>query len=123
MDRAGEGFQKTGPLADQVIAYLSDSGHGLLTYEIGLNATNRKALRAGVPAATVFRPLDDDKERAIVIGRYLDRAAFRARNDGYVVMAGHSYPETVKALFAWAMEDEARSVVMAPVSAVMRLAD
>ncbi|WP_158275436.1 divergent polysaccharide deacetylase family protein [Maritimibacter sp. 55A14] len=120
LDRASGGFARTGPIADAVIAYLADSGHGLLTHDEGLNTTHKKAAREGVPAALVFRSLDAEQEAAPVIKRYLDRAAFRARTEGHVVMLGHSYSDTVTGLFEWALGDQAETVILAPVSAVLR---
>ena len=120
LEHTSGGLRRTAPVADQVIAYLSDSGHGLLTFSEGLNTTHKKALREGVPASTVFRTLDEGKENPATIGRYLDRAAFRARNEGQVVMLGHTYADTVKGLFEWALSDQAETVVLAPVSALLR---
>lgn len=107
--------------ARQMLAFLADSGHGLLTREAGLNSLPQAARRAGLPAATVFRDLDTAREEASAIRRYLDRAAFRARSEGSVIVLGHTYPETVRALFEWAMTGEAETVRLAPVSAVLRL--
>jgi len=110
-----------GAAARQMLAFLGDSGHGLLTRNAGLNSLPQAARRAGLPAATVFRDLDAAREDAPVIRRYLDRAAFRARSEGSVIVLGHTYPETVRALFEWAMMGEAETVRLAPVSAVLRL--
>lgn len=110
-----------GAAARQLLAFLGDSGHGLLTRDTGLNSLPQAARRAGLPAATVFRELDAAREEAPAIRRYLDRAAFRARSDGSVIMLGHTYPETVRALFEWDMTGEAETVRLAPVSAVLRL--
>ncbi|WP_212524642.1 divergent polysaccharide deacteylase family protein [Actibacterium sp. MT2.3-13A] len=99
---------------------LGDSGHGLVTYDKALNTAAHVALSDGIPAATIFRRLDADREAAPVIKRYLDRAAFKAAQDGHVVMLGHSYAETVTALFSWALEGKGAEVNLAPISAVLR---
>ncbi|WP_430448434.1 divergent polysaccharide deacetylase family protein [Rhodophyticola sp.] len=107
------------PVLDAVVAALADTGHGLVAYPRGLNAAEQSAVRAGVPAATLFRQIDSERERATVITRYLDRAAFAAGQEGRVIVVGHTYSDTVTALFSWALGDRSESVVMAPVSAVL----
>ncbi|MGG7644563.1 divergent polysaccharide deacetylase family protein [Rhodovulum sp. YNF3179] len=121
LDRPKDGFQRTAPVAEAVIARFEETGHGLLTFDDGLNTTRKKAARAGVPAATVFRMLDAEAERTPKIKRYLDRAAYKAREDGWVIMVGRTLPDTVRALFEWALSEEAETVELAPVSAVLRL--
>lgn len=120
MDAEVDGLGVQRPLIQQMLALLGDTGHGLLSYDRGLNTAQQMAQSAGVPAATVFRSLDGDRESAVVIRRYLDRAAFKAEQDGQVIMIGHSYPDTVTALFAWALEGGGDRVQLAPVSAILR---
>ena len=91
----------------------------LLAYPRGLNAAEQTATRAAVPAATLFRELDSERERATVITRYLDRAAFAAGQEGAVIVVGHTYSDTVTALFSWALGSRSEAVAMAPVSAVL----
>ena len=117
VDEVSAGLQQSSELADQVIAAVQASGHGLVTYDIGLNATHKKARQAGVKSAIVFRIIDGDSENATVIKRYLDRAALEAGKDGHVIILGHTYPETVTALFSWALSPKSSSVVLAPLSA------
>lgn len=107
-------------LARQALAFLADSGHGLLTRDQGLNSLQQAARRAGLPAATVLRDLDAAREDAPEIRRQLDRAAFRARTEGAVILLGHTYPETVRALFEWVTTAEAATLRLAPLSAVLR---
>lgn len=106
-------------LADQVIAALGQTGHGLLTYDVGLNATDQKALREGLRAGKVFRVLDSERESGAVIKRYLDRAVLEAGKDGHVIVLGRTYPETVTALFSWAISAKSATVALAPISAVL----
>lgn len=119
VDRPVAEIQQSPELAAQVIEGLHATGHGLLTYDIGLNATDQKAKARDVPAATVFRVLDADGEKSATIKRYLDRAALEAGKDGHVVVVGHTYPETVTALFSWALSAKSSTVALAPVSAVL----
>ena len=120
MDAVEGGFQNDRSKVTQVVEALDEGGHGMLTYDRGLNSAQQIADRAGLPAALVFRELDADREDGETIRRYLDRAAFRAGQEDGVIMVGHSYPETVTALFSWVLEPRSQSVKMAPVSAVLR---
>ncbi|MHC0053020.1 divergent polysaccharide deacetylase family protein [Actibacterium sp. D379-3] len=120
MDPETGGFQTNRPLLRQLMAIVKESGHGVITYDRGLNTAEQIAQSADVPAGLVFRTLDANRETAPTIRRYLDRAAFKATQDGHVIMVGHSYAETVTALFAWALEGKGAEVQMAPVSAILR---
>ncbi len=119
IDATAAEIQKSAPLSDQVIEALASSGHGFLTYDIGLNSTDQKARRAGLPAGTVFRVLDSERESGTVIKRYLNRAVIEAGQNGHVIVLGHTYPETVTALFSWALSAKSATVALAPVSAAM----
>ena len=119
IDRPEAALQRNAALSEAVIDTLAQSGHGLLTYDLGLNATDRKALRDGLFAGTVFRVLDGARESGTVIKRYLDRAVLEAGKTGRVIVLGRSYPETVTALFSWALGPKSAAVSLAPVSAVL----
>ncbi len=112
-------IQSNRTILDAVVAYSAESGHGLLAYPRGLNVAEQSADRADVPAATLFREIDTERERATVITRYLDRAAFAAGQEGAVVVVGHTYSDTVTALFSWALGSRSEGVALAPVSAVL----
>ncbi|KAJ54526.1 hypothetical protein ACMU_17615 [Actibacterium mucosum KCTC 23349] len=112
-------LQSSRPLLQQLMAISKDTGHGVLTFDRGLNAAEQIARSADVPAAKAFRQLDADQESAATIRRYLSRAVFKAGQDGQVVMVGRSYADTVTALFAWALESEG-DVTIAPLSAILR---
>ncbi len=113
------GFQGNRVLATQVIALIQDQGRGVISWDRGLNAASQVARRDGVPSAVIFRALDAGNESSPVIRRYLDRAAFKAAQDGRVVVAGQTRPETVAALLEWAVEGRAATVAIAPATAVM----
>jgi uncharacterized protein len=117
IDAVSADIQQSPELAKQVIAGLRSSGHGLLTYDIGLNSTDKKAGDAGVYSGTVFRVLDGEGEKAATIKRYLNRAVLEAGKDGHVIVLGRTYPETVTALFSWALSSKSSTVALAPVSA------
>src|SRR5690606_16196766 len=88
------------------------------SYNKGLNPARQLAETQAVAHATVYRVVDEGQERAEAVERALGRAAFEAQQSGAVVVVAHSYPETVKALFAFAAAD-AKGTALAPASAVM----
>lgn len=107
------------PVLDAMVGALADSGHGLVAFPRGLNAAEQSASRAGVPGATVFRFLDGENERATVITRFLSRAAFAAAQEGTVIVVGRTRPDTVTALFSWALGGRSEAVALAPLSATL----
>jgi polysaccharide deacetylase 2 family uncharacterized protein YibQ len=120
IDLPEQGFQDNRDLASALLPILAEQGRGLLTYERGLNTADQIARREGLPAATVFRRLDAEGESIPTMRRYLDRAAFRAAQEGEVVVIGRTTPDTVAAILEWSLEGRAASVTLAPASAVMR---
>ena len=86
----------------------------------GLNTGQALALREGVPSATVFRDFDGEGQDPRVMRRFLDQAAFKARQEGAVVMMGRLRADTVSALLLWGLQDRATSVAMVPISVVLR---
>ncbi len=119
MDVERGGFQTNRALLRQMASILQESGHGLITYDRGLNAAEQIARTANIPNTAIFRTLDSKNETASTIGRYLDRAAFKAAQDGQVVMLGHTSAETVAALFTWALEGRGADMNLAPISAIL----
>ncbi|UWR23768.1 divergent polysaccharide deacetylase family protein [Sulfitobacter sp. S190] len=113
------GLQPSRETADQVSAILRSSGHGLVTRNQGLNTMANLARKQGVAAAPIFRDFDSNDQNARVIRRFLDQAAFKAGQEGGVIMLGRLRPETIKALLVWALADRAGTVALAPVSAVL----
>ncbi|SHE75658.1 Uncharacterized conserved protein YibQ, putative polysaccharide deacetylase 2 family [Litoreibacter ascidiaceicola] len=119
MDPLDGRIQSNRSLLQPVLGAIRNSGHGLVTYDRGLNTAQQAARREDIPAATVFRVLDAELEESPRIKRYLDRAAFNANRDGAVVVVGRSYPETIKGLVEWVLEKKEAGIAMVPVSAVM----
>ncbi|WP_333869654.1 divergent polysaccharide deacetylase family protein [Cypionkella sp.] len=119
MDLETNGFQDDRSLSTQVVAVVKAMGRGLLTYDRGLNPADQVARREGLPSAMIFRELDAQNESAPLIRRYLDRAAFKAAQEGRVVVLGSTNLETITALMEWAVEGRGASVALAPISAVL----
>jgi uncharacterized protein len=119
MDLETNGFQDDRSLSTQVVAVVKAMGRGLLTYDRGLNPADQVARREGLPSAMIFRELDAQSESAPLIRRYLDRAAFKAAQEGRVVVLGSTNLETITALMEWAVEGRGASVALAPISAVL----
>ena len=112
-------FQSDRPLATQVVPILKAQGRGLISWDRGLNAADQVARRDGLAAGMVFRKLDGKGENKSAVRRALDRAAFKAAQDGRVMVIGQTLPETVAALQDWATAGRVSSVALAPVSATL----
>lgn len=119
MDDPDSRIQGDRAVLDATVAALAETGHGLVAFPRGLNAAEETARRTGLPAATAFRLLDDEDQRATVITRYLGRAAFAAGQEGAVVVVGRTRPDTVTALFSWALGSRSEQVTLAPLSAAL----
>ncbi|EEX10701.1 YibQ protein [Ruegeria lacuscaerulensis ITI-1157] len=114
------GIQGNRRLADQVAAIAGATGRGLVVQDKGLNTVQKLAARNGIPSSIVFRDIDRAGQEADVMRRFLDQAAFRASQEGAVVMLGRLRPETISALLLWGLEDRSSRVALAPISAVMK---
>lgn len=114
------GVQGNRPLADHVSDVARTGGYGLILQNSGLNTVQKMALRDGVPAGVVFRDFDGAGQNPRAMRRFLDQAAFRAGQEGAVIMLGRLRPETISALLLWGLQDRASRVELAPVSASLR---
>jgi len=114
------GIQGNRKLADQVASIAAVTGRGLITQDNGLNTVQKLAARNGIPSGVVFRDIDGARQDPKIMRRFLDQAAFRAGQEGTVVMLGRVRPETISALLLWGLEDRGNRVAMAPISAVMK---
>jgi hypothetical protein len=119
MELAQPVFQHRRPLASLVVPVVGGQGRGLLTWDQGLNAADQVARREDIAAAVVFRDLTSAGADADAILRVLDRAVFKAGQDGGAVVAGVATPDTVAALLVWTVEGRAASVALAPLTAVL----
>jgi len=73
----------------ETVAALAEDGRGLITVSQGLNSSLRIAESEGVPTSVIFRDLDGEGQDTRVIRRFMDQAAFRARQNSGVVLLGH----------------------------------
>jgi polysaccharide deacetylase 2 family uncharacterized protein YibQ len=112
-------LQESREVAAQVAAILAESGHGLVMQPKGLNTAQKLALRDGVPAVTLFRDFDGEGQDASMIRRTLDQAAFRARQEGGVIMMGRLRADTISALVLWGLQDRGDAIVLVPVSTIL----
>ncbi len=119
MEGTGTGMQGNRDLSDQVTAIVTDRKLGLVMQSKGLNTPFKLAARENVPAALVFRDFDGAGQTPAVMRRFLDQAAFRAGQQGGVIMLGRLRPDTISALLLWGLQDRAARVALAPVSAVL----
>lgn len=120
MEGDQSGLQSGKAISDQVSAVLQETGHGVVFFAQGLNTAQKLAVKNGVAAAAVFRDFDSKGQSATVIRRFLDGAAFKARQQPEgVVMVGRLQPETISALLLWGLQDRATRVALAPISAVL----
>lgn len=119
MEGNGTGLQQNRDAADQIAEAVNATGLGLVLQSKGLNTVQKLALRSGVPAGLVFRDFDSAEQTPSVIRRFLDQAAFRAGQEGGVIMVGRVRPDTISALLLWGLQDRAQRVALAPVSAVL----
>ena len=121
LDRMEGGFQDSLELARQAVPIVAEQGRGIVTYDRGLNSADQVARREGVPRATIFRVLDGEGESIPKMRNYLDRAAFKAAQEGRVLVIGRAQADTVAAILEWTVEGRAASVALAPVSAVLEV--
>ena len=133
MEGDASGFQSTREVSDQVSAILAQRGYGLVMLPNGLNTAQKLAAKSGVPSATVFRDFDGAGQDAAAIRRFLDQGAFTAgqrsvdgsapSGEDSVIMIGRLRPDTISALLLWGLQDRARRIALAPVSAVLQGAE
>jgi hypothetical protein len=119
MDMPNPVFQGNRPLASLVVPVVASQGRGLLTWDQGLNAADQVARREDLAAAVVFRNIDAAGEDRAAIRRHLDRAAFKAAQDGRVTVVGQTSAETVAALLEWTVEGRAAAIALAPLTAAL----
>lgn len=114
------GFQDNAVSAQLIVPVIAAQGRGMITFDRGLNSAAQVATREGLAQGQVFRQIDGNGESVPVIRRYLDRAVFKAVQDGSAIVMGETQPNTIEALAVWAIEGRASDVTVAPASAVLK---
>lgn len=120
IEAAPGGLQQGRQVTAQVISELARTGHGLVAFDSGLNPARQIAQREGLPFGQVYRDIDGAGQDGPAIRRFLDQAAFRAGQDGAVILIGRASAQTIAALTEWRTGNRAATVSLAPVSAVMK---
>ena len=120
MAESEQGFANGPVAADQVAATLAETGHGLIARGRDLGPFAQAAERAGVPTVGIFRRVDGSGRDGRAIGRFLDQAAFEARNRGSVVVIADNSPDTAAGIAYFMESARADSVALVPVSVVLR---
>jgi len=119
MDLANPAFQDSRPLASLVVPVVQAQGRGLLTWDLGLNAADQVARRQDVPAAVIFRDFATGGGDRSAVRRLLDRAVFKAGQEGRAVLAGEATADLVAALLEWTVEGKGATIALAPLTAVL----
>lgn len=122
METPARNLQTGRATSEALAATLAETGHGLLLYPEGLDTARKLATRRGVPAASVFRDLDGEGQDASVVRRFLDHSAFKAGQEGAVILVARLRPETIQALLVWGLADRASRVALAPASYALKAA-
>ncbi|MCC6305872.1 MAG: divergent polysaccharide deacetylase family protein [Rhodobacteraceae bacterium] len=120
LDPDGGGFRADAVLARGIVPILAEAGLGLVLPDLpGLDAASRIAAAAGVPAARVTLALPPAADAAAV-RRALDRAVFRANQNGAAILELPLSAAALAGIAAWlAASPRAGQVALAPLSAVL----
>ena len=106
-------------MSDQVSSIAKGSGHGVVWQPNGLDTAQKLAAKEGVASQTLFRDFDSKDQSPTIIRRFLDQAAFKAGQEGSVIMVGRLRADTISALLVWGLQTRVQRVSVAPVSAVL----
>ncbi|MEP4195832.1 MAG: divergent polysaccharide deacetylase family protein [Aliishimia sp.] len=120
MEGPTSGLQASREMSDQVSQIVAASGHGIVWQPKGLDTAQKLAAREGIASQTLFRDFDAAEQTPTVIRRFLDQAAFKAGQQGGVIMVGRLRADTISALLLWGLQDRASRVAVAPVSALLQ---
>ncbi len=120
MDLETGGFAANRQMAQRVTTILADDGYGMVTYAKGLNAASQMATTLGVPSAEVFNSLLLKNASDAALQHQLDRAAFRAAQEGRAVIVGQAGMNTLSMLDDWMHAPKAQTVTLAPITATFK---
>jgi polysaccharide deacetylase 2 family uncharacterized protein YibQ len=119
LDLPAGGFQEDRRLAQQIATILAGDGLGMITHDRGLNPAAQVAAQAGVPHAAVFRNLSEAGDDPAAMRRLLERARFRAGQQGATALLLTGAGAELDALLDWLAEGRDVGVALAPVSALL----
>ncbi|MCP1168826.1 divergent polysaccharide deacetylase family protein, partial [Limimaricola sp. ASW11-118] len=121
LDAGGAGLTSDNAVTARALERLAQDGRGLAALSEGLATPLRQARGQGVPAVEIYRDLGQVGQDDRVIRRFLDQAAFRARQQGAVALMGRLNPETITALTLWGNRTDREGVAPAPLSALLQM--
>ncbi|GHA41064.1 hypothetical protein GCM10008927_01680 [Amylibacter ulvae] len=113
-------LQKQHVAQKDVLNVLAESGHAIISYKRGLDPTPREAAKRAMRSGSVFRVLDANGEDADAIYNNLNRAVFKANQDGSAIVIASGTATTFDALQSWVQSGKASGVSIVPISAAIR---
>jgi len=119
LDLGEGGLHTDREITEYAMDILASEGRGYVTISNGLNMAERAATEAGVPSVLIDRLIDAEDQDARVVRRFIDNAAFRARQQGDVILVGHVRPDTISALILWGTANQDNEVAVVPLSAIL----
>ena len=114
MDLGAAGFQDNRLLAALVVPVIGAQGRGVLTFDRGPERRRSGGAARGCSGGGDLPRSGCRGRGRQKIRRYLDRAAFKAAQEGQVVVVGTTRPETIAAILEWTVEGRASTVALAP---------
>jgi polysaccharide deacetylase 2 family uncharacterized protein YibQ len=112
-------LQKNKQVFGPVLSALQESGHGILSYKIGLNSAFKEAQKAGIPSGSVFRSIDPEASDASEVQRIMDRVAFEATREGAAIVFAVATETVLQGISDWTGTPVAGTVSLVPVSSAM----
>ena len=119
LDLGEGGLHTDREVTEYAMDILASEGRGYVTISSGLNMAERAATEAGVPSVLIDRQIDAEDQDARVVRRFIDNAAFKARQQGDVILVGHVRPDTISALILWGTANQDNEVAVVPLSAIL----
>jgi len=116
LERTPGTLQNSREISTALVDRLALSGHGLVIYDSGVNPALERAKSVAVPVKTIYRNLDQDNGNERAMRRFLDGAAFRAQQEGSVIIAASPSPSVISALTFWSLQERSSSVIKTSLS-------
>ena len=120
MIEAADGQFRSRDVAEAVVALALDAGLGIVTTTKGLNSVQQLSGPSGAAAATVERDLGEVVDDEGALRRAFDQAAFKAGQEGSVVVTLPATEAALSVLADWSQSSRGKTVAFAPLSAVLR---